>query len=95
MKLDLYTKSVLTVIAVALCAIAFQYVKVVSDAEAQILWESSDTVIAKAKNERDMIEELWAGQPITKRRSIMSSSSKRPPSALTSDVLLLSAAVQS
>ena len=34
MKIDVYTKSVLTVIAVALCAIAFQNVKVVSVAEA-------------------------------------------------------------
>ena len=35
MKVDVYTKSVLTVIAVALCAIAFQNVKVVSEAQAQ------------------------------------------------------------
>ena len=34
MKVDLYTKSVLTVIAVALCAIAFQNVKVISEAQA-------------------------------------------------------------
>ena len=36
MKVDLYTKSALTVIAVALCVIAFQNVMVVSDAQAQI-----------------------------------------------------------
>ena len=35
MKADLYTKSVLTVIAVALCAIAFQNVRVIPEAQAQ------------------------------------------------------------
>ena len=41
MKLDLYTKSVLTVIAVALCAIAFQNVKVISEAQAQDVWPTA------------------------------------------------------
>ena len=35
MKVDLYTKSALTVIAVALCALAFQNVKMVPEAQAQ------------------------------------------------------------
>ena len=41
MKADLYTKSVLTVIAVALCAIAFQNVKVISEAQAQDVWPTA------------------------------------------------------
>ena len=35
MKADLYTKTALTVIAVALCALAFQDMKVISEARAQ------------------------------------------------------------
>lgn len=41
MKLDLHTKYVLTVIAVALCAIAFQNVKVISEAQAQDVWPTA------------------------------------------------------